>query len=99
MSATNDGGPAFPHVDERRRDVLNYNGMTLRDYFAAKESLYDIDEFDVDIPVEFRDELAGYSISENASAQEGLRWQADWRSALKYIRADAMISAREKGAK
>jgi len=32
MSAPNDGGPAFPR-DER---YAGHNGMTLRDYFAAK---------------------------------------------------------------
>jgi len=31
MSNTNTGGPAFPHITEDCRD-----GMTLRDYFAAK---------------------------------------------------------------
>lgn len=31
----NTGGPAFPHVVEMREYVLN-DGMTLRDYFAAK---------------------------------------------------------------
>ena len=33
MSNTNTGGPAFPGVDELGDP---YNGMTLRDYFAAK---------------------------------------------------------------
>lgn len=39
MSATNDGGPAFPlqaHGDEAKsRYYLTQQGMTLRDYFAA----------------------------------------------------------------
>jgi hypothetical protein len=33
MSDTNTGGPAFPGVDELGEP---YEGMTLRDYFAAK---------------------------------------------------------------
>jgi hypothetical protein len=33
MSDTNNGGPAFPGVDEEGDP---YNGMSLRDYFAAK---------------------------------------------------------------
>ena len=33
MSSINTGGPAFPGVDELGDP---YNGMTLRDYFAAK---------------------------------------------------------------
>lgn len=41
MSTRNDGGPAFPCApifDERRGEMLQYasEGMTLRDYFAAK---------------------------------------------------------------
>ena len=32
MSAIKDGGPAFP----RNYDADGHNGMTLRDYFAAK---------------------------------------------------------------
>jgi hypothetical protein len=48
MSNTNTGGPAFPHT-ERHDD---YNGMTLRDYLAAKAMQADLtgglheDEFD-----------------------------------------------------
>ena len=40
MSAQNLGGPAFPipHQENSRGDVVTYmhDGMTLRDYFAAK---------------------------------------------------------------
>ena len=34
----NDGGPAFPHTTQWDgiTPAINYNGMTLRDYFAAK---------------------------------------------------------------
>jgi hypothetical protein len=36
MSAdTNTGGPAFPHIAQSYSDVRK-DGMTLRDYFAAK---------------------------------------------------------------
>ena len=41
--------------------------------------------------------LAGYERPVNDPIG-WLRWEADWQSALKYIRADAMIRAREKGA-
>lgn len=34
MSEKNNGGPAFPHQDNR--DTRYSNGMSLRDYFAAK---------------------------------------------------------------
>ena len=37
MSNTNTGGPAFPVlIVNRPKKLLKYNGMTLRDYFAAK---------------------------------------------------------------
>ena len=38
MSNTNTGGPAFPlsTVDPYDRSVTTCDGMTLRDYFAAK---------------------------------------------------------------
>jgi hypothetical protein len=38
MSNTNTGGPAFPlsTVDPYERSVTTCDGMTLRDYFAAK---------------------------------------------------------------
>ncbi len=38
MSDTNTGGPAFPlsTVDPYDRSVTTCDGMTLRDYFAAK---------------------------------------------------------------
>ena len=37
MSNTNTGGPAFPVVIvDRPKELAHFNGMTLRDYFAAK---------------------------------------------------------------
>jgi hypothetical protein len=40
MSATNDGGPAFPRtyefVEDGERMDATQNGMTLRDYFAGQ---------------------------------------------------------------
>lgn len=42
MSATNDGGPAFPHSLDwgwseklKRYEAVGFSGMTMRDYFAA----------------------------------------------------------------
>lgn len=37
MSLPNDGGPAFPTENERQvgHNAWHYQGMTLRDYFAA----------------------------------------------------------------
>jgi hypothetical protein len=36
MSNTNTGGPAFPLSTSSGSNTPNSNGMTLRDYFAAK---------------------------------------------------------------
>lgn len=38
MSTTNNGGPAFPTENERQTGAnsFHYEGITLRDYFAAK---------------------------------------------------------------
>jgi hypothetical protein len=37
MNDTNTGGPAFPVlIVDRPKELAHFNGMTLRDYFAAK---------------------------------------------------------------
>jgi hypothetical protein len=38
MSTTDNGGPAFPETrwDDKTRQEVQWTGMTLRDYFAAK---------------------------------------------------------------
>lgn len=36
MSTTNDGGPAFPQNDATVNRINNLDGMSLRDYFAAR---------------------------------------------------------------
>ena len=37
MSKKNTGGPAFPVlIVDRPKELTHFNGMTLRDYFAAK---------------------------------------------------------------
>jgi hypothetical protein len=94
----NNGGPAFPLQDwdlsihARRFET----GMTLRDYFAAHETLGDWNIQEVNMPSDWADLLAGYKRPVNDPIG-WLRWEADWQSALKYIRADAMLRAREKG--
>lgn len=42
MNAMNDGGPAFPSSHNDGDGVRWYNGMSLRDYFAAKAMLGEI---------------------------------------------------------
>ena len=53
----NDGGPAFPrdHVNE------GHNGMTLRDYFAAKAMQGWFASFPPDAPLNNKSDLALFS--------------------------------------
>lgn len=84
MTQTNDGGPAFPHLDlytgagNPHPTPVQYNGMSLRDWFAAHASDSDV--------LYHRSQLyhAGGYIKEPT------------REECKYAYADAMIAARAK---
>jgi hypothetical protein len=83
----NDGGPAFP-CDESHGD--NYEGMTLRDYFAAKASEADIAEQMKFIgPVDVVESENGFKV-----VRKGL--PLNKRQIARFMHADAMLSAREK---
>ena len=98
MSATNDGGPAFPSNTSSSLDAHQY-GMMLRDYFAANETLLDWDQPDASMPIESAEQIAGRPRPSTGNYVDVLLWEAEWRAALKYIRADAMLASREKGSK
>ena len=88
----NDGGPAFPR--SATDQCHSQEGMTLRDYFAAAEKLEDLDETCIsDIAVA----LAGPIPTGNwrTNTVEWIKWKAKWRAEMRFIRADAMIRARE----
>ncbi len=90
----NDGGPAFPNVPPDSQYSKWDMGMTLRDYFAAAEKLEDLDETCIsDIAVT----LAGPIPTGNwrTNTVEWIKWKAKWRAEMRFIRADAMIKARE----
>ena len=77
MSKINTGGPAFP------TQVASYEGMTLRDYFAAKAlstllGQYDFTFFEDDEKAQPEDTLA-LCLARNS-----------------YTMADAMLKAREE---
>ena len=80
MSA-NDGGPAFPETrwDDKTRQEVQWCGMTLRDYFAAKamQSL-----------------VNGLSNNDRMAVLDGVLGFARI-SATAYCAADAMLKARE----
>ena len=98
-----DGGPAFPvvfdHVDARSES----HGMTLRDWFAAHETLSEWDHPKASLSENMCEALAGrpkpnhgWSCETPEQWLDITRWDADWRAALKYIRSDAMLKARDK---
>ena len=96
MSATNDGGSAFPVPDE-----YGATGMSLRDWFAGQEVLEDEC---ANLPTATMEALAGRpypgASGPRTAAQDRLdvlAWNADWRARLKFLRADAMLRARERG--
>ena len=106
MNAANDGGPAFPVPDTHHPDgQIQYgaNGMSLRDWFAGQETLADFDAPDASVPKWAAEALAGRQkpeclhVTKADNWIEMMKWEADWRAGLKYIRADAMLRARQRG--
>jgi len=100
MSTPNDGGPAFPvQPIYPSTGLVEYgtDGMTLRDWFAGQEQLKGWEEADGPIT----EALAGPKPDWQKDPVGYIRWEARWRAAMKYIRADAMLDAareRKEGA-
>jgi hypothetical protein len=98
----NNGGSAFPlHVPGDDITEYTQQGMTLRDYFAAQETLSDFDARESVISLSVAEALAGYPVPVRVvgcpeDALKWAAWNAKWRAALRYIRADAMIAARKE---
>jgi hypothetical protein len=84
MSNTNTGGPAFPGVDELSKP---YEGMTLRDYFAAKAMQAAIQHHGV------YDETQNRGLETTATI---LEYHCDAMASTAYVYADAMLKAREQ---
>jgi hypothetical protein len=80
------GGPAFPHS----RLGSDADGMTLRDYFAAKASDADIED------LRERTKRQQVSINSMGRREISLVVPRDWRQIARYIHADAMLAEREK---
>ncbi len=94
MSTPHDGGNAFPNSYEcEDGELITHHGMTLRDYLAAHETLND-----VDVTTEMAELLAGEPMPKRSDSLAWLRWDAKWKAALRYIRADAMLEVRGAGA-
>lgn len=96
------GGPAFPisaSTGDPRDGVYLREGMSIRDYFAAHETLADWDDSDAFMSKETGEILAGPMPAGGWSGNkiEMFQWEAKLSAALRYILADAMLTAREKG--
>ena len=96
MSEKYHGGPAFPiplNPGVSYGGHAPCDGMTLRDYFAAAETLDDLEHLTMEGAVA----LAGPKPEGNWSTNpiEWRKWEAKWRAAVRFIRADAMLKARE----
>lgn len=101
MSTTKDGGTAFPVISstgDPRDGVYFRECMSLRDYFAANERLDDLMQADGRVLEKLVQELGGTPPDGRwrDNPVEMLKWEAKWRAAIRYIRADAMLAAREK---
>lgn len=77
----NDGGPAFPQLQDVPGGPYYVPGMTLRDYFAAH----------VDAPWDVSHTVAHDQLKRVPTIQETMDCQAQMRLGI----ADAMIAARE----
>lgn len=80
----NNGGPAFPRFvpDGHYNGSIDEQGMTLRDYFAAK----------ADVPWNAVFETLA-AMGEKSPTVDRL---VEYRALIKYAEADAMLRAREQ---
>jgi hypothetical protein len=81
MSSRDDGGPAFPMVNEL--GVIHHSGMTLRDWFAANAMSAMVTKHDGE-----------YSSGDDARGVP--KQNAVWFARAAYRLADAMLEARKK---
>jgi len=85
MSATNDGGPAFPFIYECPKTGPNvYSGMSLRDYFAGQA-----------LTGHLANSNEVLRAAEHAARKEKGELAAEWTAIIAYEYADAMLAARE----
>ena len=81
--------PAFPR--DHAQD--GHNGMSLRDYFAAHANIGNVDE----LTPQMGTAVLGRACPDWAVDAHGcLVWWAEYRAALRFIEADAMLKERDK---
>ena len=101
----NDGGPAFPHADfvqtiyddngrvSGSRLWEGQRGMSLRDWFAGNERIGQEERFEWKLCEDLAGPRPDATRQEDPLAWE--LWTATWMAKIRYIRADAMLAARE----
>ena len=94
-----DGGSAFPvhsnHVVFGDKVVAAHEpGMSLRDWFAGQEKIDHAEDFNWEVC----EALAGPRPTGDwlTNPLDWFRWEASWRAAMRYARADAMLAARNR---
>lgn len=92
-----DGGPAFPCealADYRDTEATKFKGMSLRDWFAGQEKIDHAEDFNWEVC----EALAGPRPTGDwlTNPLDWFRWEASWRAAMRYTRADAMLAARNR---
>ena len=94
-----DGGPAFPCENDAGKE---YNwikrGMSLRDWFAGNETLSDYDHTaSWDNYCAALNAINGPSPDSSTDPVGYFKWECQARAKMKFMRADAMLAARERG--
>jgi hypothetical protein len=86
-------GPAFPgsYTGNNGMPVWS-DGMTLRDYFAAKADVSQIKASSI----ADAEKLAGRALPKGDEV-EAFKWQCEVVAAMRYAMADAMLVVRERG--
>lgn len=105
MSDIDDGGPAFPTemdgINEQGRDGVfgPYPGMTLRDWFAGQAAFTEDKPAIYEAKAVMGEEPPAWPPFNISNDYEGMKkcihWWATARSRLRFLEADAMLSARK----
>lgn len=88
-----DGGPIHPGTEANGLNS-GWSGMSLRDYFATHADIGSVDE----LSVSWGEAILGRACPLSADKLACYRWWADYRAAMRYMEADAMLAARKGGA-
>ena len=88
---SNDGGPAFPLINEHTHPTTISNGMTLRDYFAG-QALSQLIKQEIR---EMRETAKGMDCFGDDESDE-IPFHTSFIASESYAIADAMLAARER---